>query len=166
MSIFGAVKIIYTAGVAQGTLIEDSALTVRDYLIALGEGDVANHTRWAKIGYSPTMNTTQSDIISQAGVYTFPTGATAMAVIGGANDDGTPAIYAGTSTGGSLTTLIDTGKNFTTVPVVAGDTVIMEKAGASPEFGIVTSLTSTNQLNLAAGFSHGGSGSGRTYHVI
>ena len=167
MSIFGAVKLIDTTGAAQGVLIENNCPTTRDYLIGVAEGDVAQHTRWGKLGYTPTATVAQSDIQSQGGLYVFPTAATAMAVIGAAADDGSPAIYSGTDTGGGTATkLVDTGKNFTTVPAVAGDTVILEKAGASPEFGIVTSLTGTDTLNVAAGFSQGGSALGRTYDVV
>ena len=167
MSIFGAVKLIDTTGAAQGVLIENNCPTMRDYLIGVAEGDVTNHTRFSKFGYTPSATVAQSDIISQGGLYVFPTAATAMAVIGAAGDDGSPAIYSGTDTGGGTAIkLVDTGKNFTTVPAVAGDTVILEKAGASPEFGIVTSLTGTDTLNVAAGFSEGGSASGRTYDVV
>ena len=163
------VGFISTGGVYNDFKIVDGKPRVSSmtYLQDIGEGNATGHTAWSKIGFTPTMNTTDSDVWSAAGLYVFPTAATPMAVIGGANDDGTPALYAGTSTGGSTTSLIDTGKNFTTpTSVVAGDCIVLEAAGTTPEWGYVTSLTSTDQLNVANGFSSGGTGSGRTYSVI
>lgn len=99
--------------------MEDNTLTTRDYLVAISEGELTGHTTWSKIGFTPYANTADFDIWSYGGAgattntpYVFPTAATAMAVVGGAADDGTPTLYDGTSTGGSTTSLIDTGKKF------------------------------------------------------
>jgi hypothetical protein len=146
----------------------------KDFLENIASGGYSNVVPWSKMGYSPaigtTSATTQSDIWSAGGLYVFPTAATAMAVIGGANDDGTDTFsttYAGTDNGGSATALKDTTKDFTTPTTAAiGDCVILDKAGTTPEWGYVTGLTGTNQLDVASGFSSGGNANGRAYTVI
>lgn len=44
----------------------------QDYLQAIAEGDIVLHTPWEKIGYTPTMTTTESPIWSKAGAYVYP----------------------------------------------------------------------------------------------
>jgi hypothetical protein len=82
-------------------------------------------------------------------------------------DDIGVSIKSGTSTGGSTTTLIDTGANFTAATAVAvGDMVVLDKSGTVPEYGWVTAVTSATELAIAGGFSSGGTGSGRAYTVV
>jgi hypothetical protein len=137
------------------------------YLYDIAEGNVTGHTTWSKIGFNPAL-TTEEDIWSAGGLYVFPTGATAMAVVSSsATDDGSPAIFSGTSTSGSTTSLTDTAKNFTAGTAVAiGDCVILEKAGTTPEWGYVTAIVGTDTLTIGGGFSSGGNASGRTYDVV
>lgn len=136
------------------------------YTYDIAEGNVEGHSVWTKIGYTPTMNATESDLWSAAGVYAFPAAAQQMEVVSSNAGDASTAIKAGTSTGGSTTSLIDTGANFTAATaVVAGDCVLLDKSGASPEWGYVTAVAAT-VLTVAGGFSAGGSGSGRAYSVV
>lgn len=51
------------------------------YLQALAEGDVSGHTPWYKIGFTPTMTTSESDLWSKAGTYTFPVSGIQMAAV-------------------------------------------------------------------------------------
>lgn len=142
------------------------------YLYDIAEENVEGHVAFSKIGYAPAMvANTNTDIWSYSAtqpVYLFPTVAMGMEVVGSDNtDDIGVAIKTGTSTGGTTTTLIDTGANFTAATAVAiGDCVILDKAGANPEYGFVTAVTSATTLTLAGGFSRGGSGSIRGYHVV
>lgn len=168
MSYFKAIKFEDELGVPYGIKHVNNKPRVSSmpYLYDIAEGNVPGHTAWSKIGFNPAVTTTEEDVWSAGGVYVFPTGATPMAVIGGATDDGAPAIFSGTSTGGSLTTLTDTGKTFNAGATVAiGDCVILDKAGTTPEWGYVTGVTA-NTLTLAGGFSSGGTGSGRTYDIV
>jgi hypothetical protein len=141
------------------------------YLYDIAEGNVTGHTPFTKIGYAPSMtanvNTDVWSYSASQAVYLFPTAAMGMEVTCHNNtDDIGTSIKTGTSTGGSLTTLIDTAANFTaSTSVAVGDCVILDKAGASPEYGYVTTVASTT-LTIAGGFSQGGSGSLRGYHVI
>jgi hypothetical protein len=171
MSFFQSTKFIDEAGVPYGIKHVNNKPRVSSmpYNYDIAEGNVANHWAWSKIGYTPTMNTTESDVWSAAGVYAFPTTAGAKEVV---SSDGTGAdvgvsIKTGTSTGGSLTTLIDAGANFTAATAVAiGDFVILDKSGAVPEYGWVTAVTSATELAIAGGFSNGGTGSGRAYVIV
>jgi hypothetical protein len=133
----------------------------------IAEGNVLRHEAWTKIGYTPTMTTADSDIWSSAGVYTFPTTPGAWEVVSTDNaaDIGT-SIKAGTSTGGSTTTLTDTGANFLAATAVAiGDCIVLDKSGTTPEYGYVTTVAAQT-LTVAGGFSKGGTGAARAYTVI
>lgn len=137
------------------------------YMQAMAEGDIAGHTPWRMSGYTPTMNTTESDIWDGAGVISFPTAAAGLEFVSSDNtqDIGT-SIFSGTATGGTATTLIDAAKDFTaSTAAVAGDCIILEKSGASPEYGFITAVTATT-LTIAGGFSSGGSASGRAYTIV
>lgn len=141
------------------------------YLYDIAEGNVAEHVRFSKIGFLPSLTANvNTDVWSYSPtqpVYLFPTTAMGMEVLSSNNvDDIAVSIKSGTSTGGSTTTLVDTGVDFTAATAVAvGDCVILDKAGTTPEYGFVTAVA-TNTLTLAGGFSMGGTGSGRTYTVI
>lgn len=144
---------------------------MQTYLQSISEGNVPGHSAWSKIGYLPSLTANvNTDIWSYSAtqpVYLFPTVAQQMEVLSSNNtDDIGTVIKSGTSTGGSLTTLVDTGANFTAATAVApGDCVVLDKSGASPEYGYVTSVSATT-LTFANGFSGGGTGSGRAYSVL
>jgi len=124
------------------------------YLYDIAEDNVSGHVPFSKIGFAPSLaanaNTDVWSYSATQPVYLFPTAAMGMEVVCQDNtaDKGT-SIKDGTSTGGSLTELIDTGKDFTASTAVAvGDYVILEKAGASPEYGYVTKVE-VNKLTCA-----------------
>jgi hypothetical protein len=83
-----------------GFLLTDNAkfadgkprVSMMPYAYDIAEGNVANHEAWSKIGYTPTMNATESDLWSAAGVYAFPTAAETWEVVGAAADDATPVL--------------------------------------------------------------------------
>lgn len=140
------------------------------YLQALGEGDITNHTPFTKIGYAPAMTAgVNTDVWSYSGtqpVYLFPTSAMGMEVLSSNNvDDISTIIHNGTSTGGSTTQLVSTGENFLTT-TAAGDVVVLDKAGTTPEYGYITAVVNDTTLTIAGGFSLGGTGSGRTYDIL
>ena len=168
-SIYVAVKFVDTLGAATGYKTADGKprVSCTPYTYDVAEGNLTGHEVFHRIAYTPTINTTESEVWSKAGKYVFPTAEQAMEVVSSDNtqDIGT-AIFSGTSTGGTTTSLIDTGKDFTAGTAVAvGDCVILDKSGASPEFGYVTGVATTT-LTVAGGFSAGGSGDTRAYTVI
>jgi hypothetical protein len=82
------VKIIDTAGVPRGVLMEDGAITSRDYLIAISEGDIATHTLFSKLGYLATGTTTEQDMYPYGGVYPFKASAGNVDVLSSSDNDG------------------------------------------------------------------------------
>ena len=165
-----AVEWLDTDGVAHGFKNVDGQprIVSQSYLEQIAEGNVAGHVPWTKIGFSATVNTTESDIWSKAGAYTFCTTAGKWEVVSTDNgqDIGT-TIKSGTSTGGSTTTLVDASKDFTAATAVAiGDCIILDKSGAVPEWGYVTAITNPTTLTIAGGFSMGGTGASRAYVIV
>ena len=145
-------------------------VSATDYLQDIAEGNVAGHAAWSKIGYCPSLtagvNTDVWSYCATQPVYLFPTVAMGMEVLSSNAADTGTSIFSGNSTGGTTTTLVDTGKNFLGgTPVAIGDCVILDKSGSSPEYGYVTAVATTT-LTLAGGFNRGGSGTGRAYTVI
>lgn len=50
------------------------------YTYDIAEGNVSGHEAWTKIGFTPAMTTTKSDVWSYGGVYTFPAIATNLSI--------------------------------------------------------------------------------------
>ena len=163
-----AVKYINNAGAPQ--------ICAQDYLQALAEGDITGHTPFSKIGYTPTMTTAISDIWSGAGAYSFPAAAGQWQLVTVTNDVG--AVIRGNAEGANQTILCDAGGTTTTLndadvnfasgaPVVeAGDLVLIDPKGASPEWGYVTTVA-TNTLTFSGGLSSGGScATARAYSIV
>lgn len=80
----GTVNVNYldTGGTAHGFINNAGApqICAQPYQEALAEGDISGHTMWYKIGYTPTMSTTESDIWSKGGVYNFMAGTVGTAM--------------------------------------------------------------------------------------
>lgn len=167
MSHFPAVKFIDDLGAAYGIPKYGGSPSVvaQSYLQSIAEGDITGHTPWSKIGYTPSMTTTESDIWGAAGVYVFPTAAQQMEVVSSSASDTGAVIFSGTTSGGSSTSLVDATKNFTAgTPVAVGDCILLDGTG-TPEWGYVTGVAATT-LDVAGGFSAGGSANERTYKVL
>jgi hypothetical protein len=137
------------------------------YTYDIAEGNVSGHTPWSKIGYTPTLNTTESDVWSAAGVYVFPPSAMQMEVISSSAVDTGTVLHSGTNTdaGGSTTTLIKAGENFNTT-TAAGDVIILDAAGTTPEWGYITAVNSDTQITFSGGLSSGGTGASRATYAI
>ena len=133
----------------------------------MSEGLIANHKPWLKIGYNPLVMDTEETLWSAGGDYVFSKGEAQLEVVSssaGDEDTGT-IIHSGTSTGGSTTTLIDTGADFTAgTAVTVFDTIILDKSGTTPEWGFVTGVTATTLT--VVGFSSGGTGDARDYNIL
>jgi hypothetical protein len=164
------VRLLDESGIAYGVpeVNGKPRISSTPYLYDIAEGSVPNHIPWTKIGYTPTMNATESDLWSAAGVYVPPTAEMGMEVVSSNNvDDIGTTIKTGNATGGSLTTLVDTGADFTAAAAVAeGDTVLINKAATAPQFGVVTGVAAQT-LTFAGGLSRGlPVAAGDTYHVL
>lgn len=129
-----------------------------------------NENRWTKIGYNGALvASTEADVWSGTGVYTFPTVAAGLEMVSSDNaaDIGTSIKAATCDVDGTTTTLLDADVDFLAATAVAvGDCVILDKSGAVPEWGYVTAVA-THMLTVAGGFSKGGScATARAYTVI
>lgn len=150
-------------------LRENGCFTNRDYFVAVSEGEVAGHKAWSKIGYNPAIGTTEEDIWSYGGIYTFPASAMQMQV---ASSDATADADIGTilfnatcDAGGTTTTMLDAGVNFTATAEI-GDYIIIEKSGTTPEWGVLTAVAN-GSVTFANGLSSGGScATARTYQIL
>ena len=166
MSNFSSVKITGADGSSNGLIFNAGSPQVcsQPYLQAMAEGDITGHTPWVKIGYTPTMTNADSDIWSGAGAYVYPVAQQQMEFLSSNNADDIAAVLrTGTSTGGTTTSLIDAGANFTAATAVAaGDCVLLTGTDA---FGFVTGVSAT-ELTIAGGFSDGLTASGKAYSVV
>jgi hypothetical protein len=126
MSYFGQVRLIDTAGVAQGALMESGSLTIRDYLKAIAEGDVAGHVNFTKFGRCTASNSS-IDLWEGNAAYVFPVAATTLDVT---SSDNTNDKAGGT---GALTVTIeglDAAYNFITSTVTMNGTTIVTTASS------------------------------------
>lgn len=148
--LFTATKIVDTSGAAQGISIENGCIRQQGYGDAISEGDILGHEVWDKVGFTPAMTTSISDVWSAGGLYVPPVSGIQMGVYSSNNvDDIGTAIFSGAATGGSSTTLVDTGKNFTAGTAVAiGDCILLDSLSS---FGFVTGVSATT-LTVADGF--------------
>jgi len=174
-NVIGAVKIDQTTpGTTNAVQIvnvtpTDNGIISVPYYYQISRGVLPGHYFWMKIGYNGSLiANTEADLWPAGGTYIFPTTAQQMEIASSDNTQDIGAIiFSGTSTGGSTTTLIDTGKNFNGgTPVQVGDCIILDKSGAVPEYGYVSAVTSNTQLTISGGFSSLGTGSGRVYDII
>ncbi|MFA5999488.1 MAG: hypothetical protein WC783_00705 [Candidatus Paceibacterota bacterium] len=136
------------------------------YLQAIAESEISGHTAWSKIGFSPSVTTTDSDIWSYAGTQAqiaFPAAAMQMEVVSSDADDDSVALVTATSDSGTSTTLVDADGNFVVAGIVAGDVVILDDA--SGNYGFVTGVAATT-LTLAGGWSSGYTSGAVAYRVI
>lgn len=166
------VKLVDEAGVSYGVkqINNKPRVSSMPYLYDIAEGNVPNHAAWSKIGYNPTVATNEEDVWSAGGLYVFPTSATLqMEVVSSLNtadvDVGT-ILFTGTSdVGGTTTTMLDAGVDFTAT-AAAGDVIIVDKSGTTPEWGVLTAVAN-GSVTFAAGLSSGGSfAAARVYHIL
>lgn len=170
MSYINAIQYLDDLGATRAVNFVGRGLRVmnQDYLLALAEGDLQSHAIWSKIGYTPTMTTTDSDLWGAAGSYVFPTAETQTEVVSTDNtqDIGTSIRY-GTTTNGTKFALEDTTADFTAATAVeVGDCVILDKTLAVPEWGYVTQVFSPTILIIDGGFSERGSAEDREYEIV
>ena len=173
------VKFIDENGVSYGVKHVNNKPRVSSmpYLYDIGEGNIANHYLFKMIGYHPSIDTTKEDVWSYGGtqgVYVFPTAEQQMEFLSSNNTQDIGTVIKGDATGdtvqsdadGTTTTLEDDSVDFTAATAVAaGDIVILDPHGTTPEWGFVTGVAA-NTLTVAGGFSSGGTGASRYYAVI
>jgi hypothetical protein len=125
-------------------------LFASDFLLEVAKGTIPGHRIINKFGYNPEVDTgtDPEDVFAGGGIYNFfPTVAQSVEVDSTDAADVGSLVSSGTATGGSATTLIDTGATFQSDGVAVGDVVINDTNG---EYGIVTAVDSETQLTHQA----------------
>lgn len=151
-------------------LNEAGASLVSDFGTEIARGLYNGYAIKNHFGHNADIDTgsTPEDIINGGGVYTG-FNATAneniQSLSSSASDSGA-LVSSGTATGGSATTLIDTGATFVTDAVAVGDVILNDTMGYH---GFITAIDSETQLtvyrmNDGAGFVHVNK-SGDSYRV-
>jgi hypothetical protein len=80
-------------------------------------------------------------------------------------DIGTILFDATCDTGGTTTTMLDAGVDFTAT-ATAGDYILIDKAGTTPEWGVLTAVAN-GSVTFSGGLSSGGSCvTARTYQIL
>lgn len=119
------------------------------YIIDAARGEIAGISKYDQIGKNPSISTgsTPEDITQIEGVYTGfdATAGEAIQVSSSDAQDAGSLVSNGTSTGGSATTLIDTGATFVSDGVAVGDLIINDTHGTH---GIVRAVTSETVLTV------------------
>lgn len=111
----------------------------------ISEGGIAGHESYHSFGYDAGIGATLKDINGYATNTPVPATAITMQTISSSANDAGTLITSGTSTGGSTTTLIDTGKNFVTLGILAGDFVLND---TDVSLGTVVTIDSATQLTI------------------
>lgn len=89
-----ATSLIDNTGATQGVKFVDGKprVSAMPYLYDIAEGNIPNHISWNKIGFNGDIDNVTEDLISQGGIYIFPTIAAKMDLVSSSvNDDGSPA---------------------------------------------------------------------------
>lgn len=146
-----------------------SFLGRKTYLEAIAEGNYTNISSWSKIGYNPNITTTMEDIWSYSGEYVYPSAEMTVEVASSSStadaDIGTILFNATCDAGGTTTTMLDAGVDFTAT-AVAGDIILIDKSGTTPEWGVLTGVAN-GSVSFSDGLSSGGSCvTARTYQIL
>ncbi len=129
------------------------------YGIDVAEGNISGTSGLRQVGFNPTIGTSLEDITeSGLNVVPMPDTALAMEVVSSSASDNGSIASSGTATGGSATTLIDTGATFVSDGIVAGDFVMNDTDVAHALVLTVdseTQITFEENLSLDNTFTNG-----------
>jgi hypothetical protein len=144
----------------------------RDFFFEIAKGNVAGHSAVIKFGENPDIDSGSGfeDIWDAGGTYAPPTQARIHDVASdNAADTGTTK-SSGTATGGSLTSLVDSGATFLTDLVAVGDLVLND---TNVEVGVVSAIPSETEITIVARMRSPNTGadgnpneSGDSYRVV
>ncbi len=121
-----------------------------------------------KFGRNPDINTGPEDMWNGGSTYTGfnATAAETLEVFSAdANDQGS-LVSSGTATGGSSTTLIDSGATFITDSVAAGDVVLNDTQGIHGYISSVDSETQVTVYRMTDGGTSPSNASGDAYRIV
>lgn len=146
--------IVDDSGVLQGIKVSEGMAHVLSmpYGYAIAEGDLSGHSAVHKFGYNGDIDAVLEPIWTSGGNYPYLSAGEQLKVSGGANDVSTLR-DSGNATGGSTTTIEDTGADFVAATVAVGDVVIND---TQSEYGIICLVEATKltvYTAMSTGFS-------------
>ena len=129
-----------------------SELRNTNFMLEVAKGKIDGHSQMNKYGHNESVAAGPEDVWGGGGIYAFYfiTNQTVEAVSTDVDDVGS-LVSSGTATGGSTTTLVDSGANFTGDGVAVGDVVINDTNGEWGTINVVaaTTLTHTPMTNAS-----------------
>lgn len=136
----------------------------KDATLEISRGNVSGTTFVNKFGRNDDIDSGVSeDIWDGGGIYVPPTEDRIHQIVSNSTQDVGIVRSSGTATGGSLTTLIDTGATFSTDSVVAGDVVLHD---TDQDHSIVVSVDSETQITMRQVHHGNAFESGDAYRVV
>lgn len=174
----GPLEPIISAGVDNGVLIPVipgaifPVTPTDEFFFKIARGEVPGFSFINKFGENPDIDTASGfeDIWDAGGLYVPPTQARLHNVVSTSDLDTGTVVSSGTATGGSVTTLVDTGATFIADGVAPNDNVLND---TNVQAGIVTSVTSETVLTMAGQMRNSNDGtfgfaneSGDSYRVV
>jgi len=141
---------------------------LRDFLIEVSKGNIPGHSIINKFGRNIDVDTAAAeDIWDVGGTFVEPTTARTHDLTSSAAADAGTLVSSGTATGGSITSLVDTGADFVSDGVAVGDMVVND---TNIEHGTVTVVAVTtltiHQMETDSSKSRTPNASGDAYRVI
>lgn len=145
--LFFSVNYLFAGSIDQAGGMRSSVASLQaDWLVRVALGQVPGFSSINKYGHNPAITTLTDpeDVWGGSGLYAFffETNQVVEAVSTDVDDVGS-LVSSGTATGGTTTTIIDSGATFSSDGVVVGDVVINDTNG---EWGTVNSVDSEIQL--------------------
>ena len=167
MSKFGFVGLKDENGVAYGVkhIGNKPRVSNTPYYVDIAEGNIAAHDALRKFGHNSAVGAAKEPVWDGSAVYSYLTAAEQLQIVSSDVDDQGDDLTSGTSTtltGGSTTTIVDTGADFVTDGVAAGDIFIND---TNKEHAFVKTITDLNNiiLELATATSND---SGDSYRIV
>jgi len=131
---------------------------IAPYYLKVALGEVEGESFIEKFGEIPALGTGGfEDVWDGGGTYVNPAAASLHNVVSSLAADTGTLVSSGTLTGGSFTLAVDSGADFVSDGVVAGDIVLND---SNVNIGIVTARTDLNTLAIALEMRNPGSGRG------
>lgn len=162
-------EVLNKNGDVYGTTVDDVvfglSVSLDGYPKRVAAGDVYNQSSINKFGRNSDIDvaTAPEDIWDGGGVNTQPTTDRIHALVSTSTEDAGTIKCSGAATGGSLTTLVDSGATFITDGVAAGHTVLFDSL---QDHSVVSSVDSETQITVKI-IHHGDPiESGDTYRIV
>jgi len=129
---------------------DEGILLTSDYLLEVSKNKISGQNIMNKFGGNPSIGTgtDPEDVWDGGGLYSFfPATAQAMEMISDDANDSGVVLSSGTATGGSATSLEDTGATFISDGVTVGDLLINDD---NHEFAVITVVDSETEVTTSS----------------